>query len=418
MTSPVINESFLQWDAAQVSTYINSILSPDQRPIIGNVFLDNNIDGSLLPFLTTEHLKEVGIMSLQTRLLIKKQINELITQHYKKHSPPKTLNDPDYKLNHININNNYVSIESLNLSTVLMQDMMKKISLDIQKDSNLTSPMSPAQDEIKKLSDNFTKLKTDLIPVIRLLKDSKPLPTPTLDPGPVSVESQSYFNSHEPEEKESRPTSTLYGSNKNSAQPSPLSNRFSSGTILSMGTGKIIPQSVPKLNELKPKDFKLKPIPHSDSNKSLNSESKPKLSQEISSNSTSTIGSIAKSNNMSTHTVNTNQASHSSGNEPLKQLRASTDDSCLKILQQAMKRHHIPRDDWSRYVLVICYGDKERILKLAEKPVVIFKELQELGKHPAIMLRQLAETTPDVDYDNSPLYEDARIGQDIPGGLL
>ena len=96
-------------------------------------------------------------------------------------------------------------------------------------------------------------------------------------------------------------------------------------------------------------------------------------------------------------------------------LRASTDDSCLKILQQAMKRHHIPRDDWSKYVLVICYGDKERILKLGEKPVVVFKELQELGKHPAIMLRQLAPT---VEDDNNIEYVDSRIGDDIPGGTL
>ena len=81
-----------------------------------------------------------------------------------------------------------------------------------------------------------------------------------------------------------------------------------------------------------------------------------------------------------------------------------------------MKRHHIPRDDWLKYVLVICYGDKERILKLAEKPVIIFKELQELGKHPAIMLRQLAATV--TDDNDSELYEDSRIGDDVPGGTL
>ena len=83
-----------------------------------------------------------------------------------------------------------------------------------------------------------------------------------------------------------------------------------------------------------------------------------------------------------------------------------------------MKRHHIPREDWSRYVLVICYGDKERILKLAEKPVVIFKELLELGKHPAIMLRQLADSSTDDSGPESAMYNDARIGTEIPGGTL
>lgn len=76
--------------------------------------------------------------------------------------------------------------------------------------------------------------------------------------------------------------------------------------------------------------------------------------------------------------------------EPLKQLRASTDDPCSKILQAAMKRHKL-NDDWRNYVLVICYGDNERILRLDEKPVLIFKELKEKGEHPAIMLRQKAE---------------------------
>jgi hypothetical protein len=90
--------------------------------------------------------------------------------------------------------------------------------------------------------------------------------------------------------------------------------------------------------------------------------------------------------------------------EPLKQLRASTDDPCSKLLQAAMKRHKL-NDDWRNYALVICYGDKERLLKLDEKPVQIFKELKEKGEHPAIMLRQ-------VDY----MGESKLTG--TPGGML
>lgn len=81
-----------------------------------------------------------------------------------------------------------------------------------------------------------------------------------------------------------------------------------------------------------------------------------------------------------------------------------------------MKRHHIPEHDWSKYVLVICYGDRERILKLDERPVVIFKELQEIGKHPAIMLRMLANMN-DSELDDGS-YNNSRIGDDIPGGTL
>ncbi|RCK57833.1 Protein STE50 [Candida viswanathii] len=485
MTSPISNDSFLQWDAAQVSTYINSILPNDQRRI-GDVFLDNNIDGSLLPFITTEHLKEIGIISLQTRLVIKKGISDLISVHYLK-NPPRSLNDPEYKFNHININSNYMSVETLNFSTVLMQDMMRKFNFDLEEQRSIiaaSSPISPTHDDMKKLNDNFIKLKTDLIPIIRLLKDSKPLPTPTLDPGPAaSLDSPSYFSSHHTFDHDSSDKGLSrsasgnhdhYNGNTNTngntsrsstTMPSPASNRFSSGSLLSMGTGKIVSQSVPKYSENKmANEFKLQKVglPRSSSNKSLEmhdrqqpsaSTLRPRLIDNKSSPSMHTVGSpigippSASTSIANGHTGGGGYApqvstpphqqpppqhqqpsqqpppqSHSyhqnTGSEPLKQLRASTDDSCLKILQQAMKRHHIPRDDWSRYVLVICYGDKERILKLAEKPVVIFKELQELGKHPAIMLRQLADNTNSDTDSESAIYDDARIGTEIPGGTL
>lgn len=74
--------------------------------------------------------------------------------------------------------------------------------------------------------------------------------------------------------------------------------------------------------------------------------------------------------------------------EALKQLRASKDDSSEKILKSAMKKHNLNDEDWRQYVLVIGYGDKERILELHENPVVIFKSLKQQGFHPTIMLRR------------------------------
>lgn len=94
----------------------------------------------------------------------------------------------------------------------------------------------------------------------------------------------------------------------------------------------------------------------------------------------------------------------SSTNEPLKQLRASKEDSCEKILRNAMKRHKLNEQDWRQYVLVICYGDQERVLELDEKPVVIFKTLKQQGLHPAIMLRQRGD------------FEE--VGDLTPGGRL
>lgn len=426
------NESFLQWDAAQVSNFVSTGL-PEGLKHLGSLFLEHNIEGSLLPFLTSEHLKEVGIPDLRSRLLVKKMISDKIESHYQEH-PPQSLNDPNYKLNNININNNYVSIESLALSSVLLKGMVNKLNMITQEQVRaavLDLSILVGSSEVKRLNENFYKLKTDLIPVIRLLKDLKPLPTPTLDPGhglssPTQLSLGSSSNTLD-NALEYTDASTIQNtkisrrnslsSARDSALVSPThSNRFSSGSLLSLGTGKIIQQSVSKPVMIKSQSQNDVPrdMPNSNSSRSLN---KPRI---IETNSTA-----APASNMhvkpqlratsSLGSTNSHASSSSSGNEPLRQLRASTDDSCLKILQQAMKRHHIPRDDWSKYVLVICYDDKERILKLDEKPVIIFKELQERGRHPAIMLRQLAEQT---DNDEPELYQNSRIGNDIPGGTL
>lgn len=470
MSTLSFNDSFLKWDAAQVSTFINMVTKDLDRQY-GSLFLDNNIDGSLLPFLSTEHLKELGIDTLKMRLLIKKSISELIVDHYKK-NPPQSIYDPEYALNNISIDSNQISLESLKVSAVLVQDLIRKFNRESRGQQQLELPLSPTQHEIKRLNDNFKKLKTDLIPVIRLLKDSKPLPTPTLDPGSTAaLDSPTFSPLHlidEKDKNDSRPGSGYISDpNRLSAGDtlSPTSQRFSSGSILSMGTGQIISQLVSKVVDDKSHEFKLQKVGSqrhkSGHHGSSLSKLRPTLVENTSSGSTVTVNTdqqraqtqqqqqpvtgqlksplhqsqTARGQQQSSqiqphthpHTQQQQQqqqqpapltqphASRShSGNEPLKQLRASTDDSCLKILQHAMKRHHIPREDWSKYVLVICYSDKERILKLAEKPVVVYKELQELGKHPAIMLRQLA----DVPASEPEEYEGSRISSDIPGGVL
>ncbi|KAM9894713.1 hypothetical protein OXX69_011279, partial [Metschnikowia pulcherrima] len=70
-----MSESFFKWDPAQVAQHFSTQLGEDVR----ESFIGHNIDGSLLPFLTTEHLRELGIESLASRLRLKKKINELLS---------------------------------------------------------------------------------------------------------------------------------------------------------------------------------------------------------------------------------------------------------------------------------------------------------------------------------------------------
>jgi hypothetical protein len=420
-----MGEVFLKWDPAQVSGFVRSVL-PEEEEHLATNFLDHNIEGNLLPLLTTENLQELGIETLRSRLIIKRAISDLIVEHYLKF-PQSSFNDSQYNLANCTVNDNYVSVEALSLSSVLISDMLTKIS---QIKLSAGSEGNDSKEEIKRLQESVAKLKAEMTPISRIIKKSKPLPTPTLDPGlsstaldspTFSMRSDTSDSGQENHNPLSRSPSgkddyTLFQLFLSSQIPSPtFSKRFSSGTLLSLGTGKVIQQSIteqprgdskhvgtpdsvadekPRLIENKSQTNKINVFNDEHHN------AKPLLKQTRSTNS------VSKSHNLY------NQAAPL--NEPLKQLRASSEDSCLKILQLAMKRYHIPRDDWSKYVLVVCYGDKERILKLAEKPVSIVKELNELGKHPTIMLRQLADTTT----QEGKRYEDSRIAKEIPGGTL
>lgn len=112
--------------------------------------------------------------------------------------------------------------------------------------------------------------------------------------------------------------------------------------------------------------------------------------------------------NKSTSTNLNDTPGNAISNEPLKQLRASKEDSCEKILKNAMRRHNLADHDWRQYVLVICYGDQERVLELEEKPVLLFKNLRQQGLHPAIMLRRRGD------------FEELSMGGEnaTPGGRL
>lgn len=450
-------ELFLKWDAAQVLQYVHLVLPADERAAAA-AFLEHNVDGALLPHLTLDHLKEIGVALLHLRLVIKKHISELIAHHHQRH-PAKLFGDIDAGVAGALLG--AVALELLQLLTVLVRETVKRLSLrgvsqavalalaslalapDLQLPTlpDKLGGLTPLEVDVRKLNDNFNRLKKDLIPVIRLLKDLKPLPTPTLDPGSTSAMDSPTYSHRLDVGDDDRTPPTLMAAMVVPAQLAarpkihkagsftlvdsvPLlapDHRFSQATLLSMGTGKIVQQLVPKLTETRlAPDFKLQKVqqrrrdPEPPLHRGIDAkplmqllkqpptlQPQAQLQQQQQQQAPPPLQPQPLQPKLATAAA-----------EPLKQLRASLDDLCLKILQQAMKRHHIPRDDWLKYVLVICYGNKERILKLAEKPVIIFKELQELGKHPAIMLRQLAEAPDDGAYD------DLRIADDIPGGTL
>ncbi|KAK0122222.1 Adaptor for signal transduction, variant 2 [Cadophora gregata] len=75
--------------------------------------------------------------------------------------------------------------------------------------------------------------------------------------------------------------------------------------------------------------------------------------------------------------------------EIFKSFRVSMEDPCWKVLPAALKKYNI-NAPWEQYALYIVYEDKERCLGMEEKPLILFKQLDKMGKKPMFMLRKIA----------------------------
>lgn len=110
--------------------------------------------------------------------------------------------------------------------------------------------------------------------------------------------------------------------------------------------------------------------------------------------------------------------------EIFKSFRVSMDDPCYKVLPAALKKYQI-NAPWDQYALYIVYGDQERCLGLDEKPLILFKQLDKEGKKPMFMLRKTNNAQVDLSAGEQPgsagLGPTARgtpMGYDPPGGII
>ena len=109
--------------------------------------------------------------------------------------------------------------------------------------------------------------------------------------------------------------------------------------------------------------------------------------------------------------------------EIFKSFRVSMEDPCHKVLPAALKKYNI-QADWRQYALYIVYGDQERCLGLEEKPLILFKQLDKEGKKPMFMLRRHAPPSEGHSGPTGMLSFDGGMGQrsqssfPLPGGVL
>lgn len=334
------------WKNDQVLLWLKNNKYPDN---VLESFRSHNITGITLPMLNSEELKEMGIENLRLRLEILNNISELIVE--------KDLSLGIYDSKH--------PILSELQTTIIATSLIKSISKGIVDETSIKLINKVKNDERDRNKDyhslvsKINKLREEILPVLKDIQDTKPLPKPvdnkTIEP-----------NNNTPKSKSTTPVQ------------SPLRAEFLRKR--SSTSDKIIPPPSSNIN-------------HS---QSIQTPTENRRS----------------SSRRSTHEQIENNSNDDPGNDTLRQLRAKTEDPCYKILQAAMRSHRLDRSEWRNYVLVICYGgDKERVLRYDEKPVVVFKELNELGLSPSLMLRQVEETD---DTGDSHKFDD----YETPGGRL
>ncbi|KAH3667962.1 hypothetical protein OGAPHI_001716 [Ogataea philodendri] len=329
-----------------------------------DLFKTHNITGMTLPFLNTEELREMGINQLNVRLKLMADISDLLME--------KNMN-----LLRFNTDPLAAELQTLVISTNIVSTIANSVTEGL---------LSSNGGSTRKLTDQFNKLKEDLLPVLKEIKDKKPLPTPDrVSPSQISHHQNQLQSTIV---SQSIPAQGMLRKQHSAPSSSGLRKSLSSPPIISP----ILPEQAQ--------------FGGSQTNVSTHSPRSPSKQS-----STPTIQRMHKPNRLSSSTsmgTIPTMTSANASSDPLKQLRVKTEDSCYKILQAAMKRHNLHSSDWKKYALVIVYGgDQERVLGYDEKPVVAYRELQELGLNPSIMLRQVEESD-DLDSMN---YE-------TPGGRL
>ena len=104
------------------------------------------------------------------------------------------------------------------------------------------------------------------------------------------------------------------------------------------------------------------------------------------------------------------------GVEIFKSFRVSMDDPCEKVLPAALKKYNI-HADWRQYALYIVYGDQERCLGLTEKPLILFKQLDKEGRKPMFMLRRHAAPMEGHSGPSGGVGAGANVQYDTTAGL-
>ncbi|KAH0563395.1 hypothetical protein GP486_002041 [Trichoglossum hirsutum] len=395
------------WTAEDCAEYISGLGLPQYY----DVFLDNSIVGEALIALRHEELKEMGIVSAGHRLTVLKSIYDV-----------KVKQDIAIEPEH------YVPLSAdvgLRDAIATQEDIARIIQSIKIRDERIIQ----AEAELKKVTEDYRRLREELLPVFRMAKEiSQPLP----QIGDTNGEQAHCYDQTaiaSPPQQSGNSISRKYSTKTPGTQPKnsspthiPLSNQDSklvdgtldpSAAVVAASShltafvsgGGSQPSSTPHQpnmpsptspqthsgpSTLPPRTYPRDPS----SSRSLlsNADDSTITSNYYPPSSSSTPVERDRGNPTPTSSrTRQDEPPGSAGSAPtveiFKSFRVSMDDPCYKVLPAALKKYQI-NADWRQYALYIVYGDQERCLDLQERPLILFKQLDREGKKPMFMLRR------------------------------
>ncbi|KAH8909726.1 protein kinase regulator Ste50 [Coniochaeta sp. PMI_546] len=419
-----------EWTADECADFIATIGLQQYS----DKFIENEIVGEALVALLHDDLKSMGINSVGHRLTILKSVYDV-----------KIAQDVPIESDHYIPLSAETEAQSAYATTKDIKHLVEQLRLRDER-------MSLVEQDLRRLADDFRRLREDMLPALRLAKDaqqplpnvnngsqnysydtiiSPPAPTPSTT-GPSSAALKRQYSTKKimvagPTQKATSPTHASHDRSiiEQTLDPANAAERavLSSSHLAAMnGNGQTVssPSYSPNI-----------PSPTSPPTTlgGATLASRSYRSDQPTPSTRSTFGDdqyASRDKPVAPRRGQTPAPDTPSSNasvEIFKSFRVSMDDPCYKVLPAALKKYQI-NAPWDQYALYIVYGDQERCLALDEKPLILFKQLDKEGKKPMFMLRKTNNAQVDLTSDvpgSAGLNAAARgaaTGYDPPGGII
>ncbi|KAI0019035.1 hypothetical protein F4780DRAFT_771475 [Xylariomycetidae sp. FL0641] len=394
-------------------------------------FIENEIVGEALIALLHDDLKSMGVTSVGHRLTILKSVYDV-----------KKAQDIPIESDH------YVPLSAdaeAQYATATLKDIKHLVEQLRLRDER----MSLVEQDLRRLTDDFRRLREDMLPALRLAKNAQqPLPNVSANApygydastiSPPAATSSSTQSSGGLKRQYSTKKIVL-GTNPKSTSPSHLQTAHErpsvEQTLDPANAAERAVLSSSHLAAMNGSGQSTSPgyspnIPSPTSPPTLGSATLASRSYRADQATPSARTTFSESD----HGYNSKQpvaprrmqtpvpetpGSSSASVEIFKSFRVSMDDPCYKVLPAALKKYQI-NAPWDQYALYIVYGDQERCLGLEEKPLILFKQLDKEGKKPMFMLRKTNTASVDSETPGSAGLSSGNArgaGYDPPGGII